>query len=242
MKKIIISFLLVSSLSFSVMMSPLIETIDNLKKRHLVFNVSNPTDKMVAATFKVKLLVDTNGKKEVREDTKKVIAFPSQFVLKPKESKKIRVRYLGSSIPDIEEVYRVIAHELDVKIEDETNKKTSKKNGKVTMRFTYEGLLFVHKPNASEKLSIERIEVLDNHSLKLLVKNNGNASIVPNQNFYNFTIVTKNGKEYKIPSNSLKNSIFKRVLAGKETTLILKDINLPKDKIATIRLEKKSSI
>jgi len=239
MKRVFLLLFIFSSFLFSITMYPLIETISNLKKRQIVFKVSNPTERTVAADFSIKFLVDTNGKKEKRIETQKVMAYPSQFVLKPKESKKIRVRYMGSVLPDVEEVYRIIAHELNIDVSDKMQKTTTNKvEGQIKMRFTYEGLLFVHKPKAKANLKIKTFEILDTNSIKLTINNIGQASIVPNYNFYNFIIIIDN-KEYLLTEKNLKDTKFKRILAGKENILILKNIKLPQGKLNTVRLEKK---
>jgi len=238
MKKFFVLLLISTSFLMAVVMSPMLEEIDSLKKRQLVFRVLNPTNRAVATTFYIKELIDTSGKREVRVDTKKVVAYPSQFVLKPKEEKRVRVRYMGSKLPDIEEVYRVVAHELNINVDDTLSTKNSKAlEGKIDMRITYEGLLLVHKPDAKPILRVESFNFIDRNSLKITLSNSGTASIVPNQNFYRYIIVS-NGKEYLIEDKILKKSIFKRVLAGKSSYVILKGVKNSL-KIDSIRLEKK---
>ena len=239
MKRIILFFLIFSTYLFSVTLSPLTQTLDSKKKKHLIFTVYNPTKEPVAVDFKIVQLLDTDNNKEQREETNKVKYYPSQFVLGATESKKVRVRYMGSSLPDVEEVYRVIAKELDIDVSDKKDEEAiTKVKASIKMRFTYAGLLFVHKTNAMENLKLEAFEVSPDKKITIHINNSGTASVVPNALHYNY-IVTVNGKEYKLLAEDLKGAEFRRILAGKTNTFYLKNIvNLPSGKIESIKIEK----
>ena len=239
MKKSILFFLILSTHLFSVTLSPLTQTLDNKKNKHLIFTVYNPNKEPVAIDFKIMQLLDTNNNKEQRAKTNKVTFYPAQFVLGATESKKIRVRYMESSLPKIEEVYRVIAKELDIDVSDTKEElQVSKVQAQLKMRFTYEGLLFIHKPNAMAVLKLDAFEVSANREITLHISNSGKASIVPNALHYNY-LITIGGKEYKLLDEDLKGAEFRRILAGNSNTFYLKNIvNLPKGKIESIRIEK----
>ena len=240
MQKIILIFILLNSWIFAVVMSPLTQTVDSRKKIHMTFMVGNPSKEPVAVDFSVLRLLDTNNNKERREPTNNVQVYPSQFVLKAKENKKVRLRYMGKKLPDIEEVYRVIAKELDIDVSDKISDIPEQKiKAQVKMRFTYEGLLFVKKPNSYPKLTVDSIEELSNRGIKIVIKNVGEASAVPNAQNYNF-IATVNKKPYLLTKEDLKGTEFRRVLAGSSNTFTLKNIsNLPTGEIESIKLEAK---
>ena len=239
MKKIILFFLLSTLYLFSITLSPLTQTLDSKKKKHLIFTVHNPTNEPVAVDFKVLQLLDTDNNKEQKVETNKVSYYPSQFVLGATESKKVRVRYMGSALPDVEEVYRVIAKELDIDVSDTKDEEVIQSvKANVKMRFTYAGLLFVHKPNAMEKLKLDAFEVSPSREVTIHLTNSGTASIVPNVLHYDY-IVTVGGKEYKLLAEDLKRAEIRRVLAGKTNTFYLRNIvNLPSGKIEAMRIEK----
>lgn len=242
MKKL---FLLVafSSFLFSITLVPLTQTLDSKKKKNIIFTVKNPTSEPVAVTFSIKKVTLTDDRKEKREDTNKVSYYPAQFVLKPKESQTIRIRYNGSKLPDIEEIYRIVAKELDVDVRDNIEKSSLEKvSASIKMRFSYEGLLFVHQPNAQAKLKLDSFaELHSNNSsrgISLTFSNSGTRSVLPHYSDYNF-FVTIGGKEYKLLEEDLKKAEFRRVLAGKTSTFPIKNIvNLPSGKIESVRLEK----
>ena len=242
-KKIILLFALSLQVVFAITLVPLTETLDSKKKKNLIFKVSNPTAKPVAVDISVLRVLDTDNNKEQREKTDKVSYYPSQFVLKPRETKNIRVKYMGSKLPDIEEVYRVIAKELDIDVSDKKEKiATGGVKAEIRMRFTYEGLLLVKQPTTEVKLAIESFKELESseteRGVSIQIKNSGTASDVPHDGVYNF-LVTIKGKEYLLKNKDMKDAEFRRVLAGKINTFYLKHIvNLPSGKIDSIRLEK----
>jgi len=238
MKNLIFTLLLTNSI-FAITMTPLYETMDSRKNIKTIFKIKNPTADPVAVEISVLKLIDTNGKKEQREATNMVKAYPTQLVLDPKETKSIRVRYMGSGLPQNEEVYRVIAKELDIDVSGKQEEKsTNKIKAHIKMRFSYEGLLFVHQPNSKVELFVESIQLLGN-ILNINIKNSGTASTVPNAKNYNFIVKVKN-KEYALTENDLKGTEFRRVLTGKTNTFQLKNItSVPVQQIESMRIETK---
>jgi P pilus assembly chaperone PapD len=241
MKKIFLLIIL-SNIIFAITLTPLTLTLDSKNKKHMIFTVNNPTSTGVAVTFNILQVLDTNNNKENRVKTDKVSWYPSQFVLSSKSSKSIRVRYMGSKLPEVEEIYRVIAKELDVAISDNKEKDDSIKEvkAKIKMRFSYEGLLFVHKADAIAKLSIDSFEARTNRDISITIVNRGNMSMLPSSRDFDY-LVTIKGKEYQLQEEDLKGAEFRRVLTGKTNTFHLKKIiNLPlTGKIESIRLKKK---
>jgi len=239
MQKFILFFLLLSTSLFSITLSPLTQAVDSKKNKHLIFTVHNPTKEPVAVDFKVLQLIDTDNNQEQRVETDKVTYYPSQFVLGANESKKVRLRYMGSSLPSTEEVYRVIAKELDIDVSDKKEEKsTARVKATVKMRFTYAGLLFVHKADAIAELKLDTFEVSPSREVTLHISNSGTASVVPNALHYNY-LVTIGKKEYKLLDEDLRGAEFRRILPNKTNTFYLKNIvNLPMGKIESIKMEK----
>jgi len=238
MKKTIVLLLLLN-IAYAITLTPLTETLDSKKKKYLIFKVKNPTAEPVAVDVSVLRVLSTDNNREKREPTDKISYYPSQFVLSPKDTKNIRIRYMGSKLPDIEEVYRVIAKELDIDVSDKKEDDSiSEVRAKIKMRFTYEGLLLVHNPTSKPELKITSFKELPNRELSISITNNGTASIVPMARNYNF-LVTIRGKEYLLQPEDLKGAEFRRALPRQTNTYYLKHIvNLPNGKIDSIRLER----
>jgi P pilus assembly chaperone PapD len=239
MRFIILISLLLSSL-YSITMTPLYATLESRKDRNIIFRVTNPTKEPVAVVMSVLELIDTNHNKEKRVETDKVSYYPSQFVLNPHETKNVRVRYMKKALPPKEEVFRIIAKELNIDLSDKMAKRLDNKiKAEVKMRFSYEGLLFVRQPDNKPKLSISKIKKSPNGVI-VEIYNSGEASAIPNGELYNYIVTTINHKVYTLTKDDLKGAEFRRVLHGKSNQFLLKNISsIPISNIQTIQLEKK---
>jgi len=237
--KIIFFITLFINLLFSITLTPFYVTIDNKKENNVIFTVSNATKEPVPVNISVLELVSNNDKKETRVATQKVKFYPEQFILNPKEIKNIRLRYQGSKLPESEEVFRVIAKELNINVSDEINNtKATTVNAKIITKFTYEALLFVRQPTAKEKLEVGLTKT--SQGLDLTITNSGTASVIPQFSAYNFIVTTTDNKEHTLVEDDLKGTNIKRVLAGKTNLFSLNNINsISLNKIKDIRLERK---
>ena len=239
MKKIVLVLSLMSMSLYAITMTPLMQTVDSKKSKHMIFTVNNPSKKPVVVDFSAMLLTATDNNKEKIEETKKVSIYPSLFAIPSGGTQKVRVRYMGSSLPEVEEVYRIVATELDKNLEDEVdNQGTVGVAAQIKIRFSYSGLLFVKKPNLQAKLEIVNFERVPSGGIKIAIKNSGKASDVPTISRYDFIVKIQN-KLYKLTADDLKKSEFRRVLAGKTNTFILKNAQIPEGKIESFILQRK---
>ena len=239
-KKYILLLLLLSSVVYGVTLFPMSADMVSKKSRKVLFTVSNPTKEPVAVEFSILRLLNTDNNKEKRVKTSNVTYYPSQFVLAPGKSRNIRVRYMKNSLPKSEEVYRVIASELDIDVSDRkanTLKKRIKAN--IKFRFTYEGLLFVSDGKAYPKLEISSFEQREG-VVDIVVQNSGTKSEILSSDNYNI-IATVNSKEYLLTKEDLQEAEFRRILPRKSNRYTLKYIkNLPHGMITNMRLELKN--
>jgi len=237
--KIIFFVTILINFLFSITLTPFYVTIDNKKENNVIFTVSNATKEPVPVNISVLELIANSNQKETRVKTQKIEFYPEQFILNPKEIKNIRLRYQGSKLPAKEEVFRVIAKELNINVSDETNNtKPTTVNAKIITKFTYEALLFVRQPTAKEKLEVGLNKT--SQGLDVTIKNSGTASVIPQFSAYDFIVTTIDNKEYKLLEDDLKGTKVKRVLAGKTNIFSLNNISsIPLNKIKNIRLERK---
>ena len=226
---------------FAITLTPLYDTMDDRRKLKTMFTVKNPSDKPVAVKFAVLRLVDTDNNKEERVASANVNYSPAQFVLDANSSKNVRVSYLKRTLPKVEEVYRVLAEELNVNVEDKEPSKVN--NGKIKaeiqMRFSYAGLLFVKDSSAKANIQIESFKNLSDGSIEIVIANSGTASALFNTAQYNLKATVK-GKEYILNEADLKSAEFRRILPYKSNRYTLKHIqSLPQGIISSIKIEKK---
>lgn len=222
-------------------MTPMYSTMDSRKNLQTMFTIKNPTDKPVAVDFSVLQLIDTDNNKEQRIKSSKVAFYPSQFVLDSNSTKNVRVRYMKKTLPEQEEVYRVIAQELNVDVEDRDveNTKDEGIQAKIKMRYSYEALLFVKNRKVTAQLKIASFNVPSANDITITIENMGGASTIFNTTEYNL-IVSINNKDYILKNDDLKNAEFRRILAQKSNTYHLQYVkSLPSGTISSIRIEKK---
>lgn len=222
-------------LSYGVTLEPIYSTIDSKRSKNITYSLSNPTKDPIAVQIFVFQLVDTTHKKEYRIKTDKVSFYPTQVIINPLEEKKLRIRYNVSSLPDKEEVYRIIAKEIDVDVSDKIHTKTNKIKMHIKMRFSYEGLLFVHRKDAQAVLSTKLVKHTK-HGLVFSVHNSGTKSIFPSTRTCDFVV----NKIRKLNKKDLKKSMFKRILPGQTQQFSIKHIrSIAAKKIQTIDLKVK---
>ncbi len=238
MKFIILLVLSLSSLH-SITMTPLYATLESRNDKHIIFRVTNPTKEPVAVVISVLELVDTDNNREERIETDKVSYYPSQFVLNPQETKNVRIRYMRKALPPQEEVFRVVAQELNIDLSDKMVQRLDKKiKAEVKMRFSYEGLLFVKQPDNKPNLYISAFHK-QREGVEIEVTNSGEASAIPNIELYDFIVTTKD-REQKLTIDDVKGAEFRRVLHGRTNNFLLKRISsVSVNAIKKIRLEEK---
>jgi len=240
MRIIFLTALLINVI-FAISLTPMYHTIDNRKQLKTFFTVKNPTNKPVAVKFSILQLVDTDNNKEKRIPAPNINYYPSQFVLDANSSKNVRVSYLKRTLPKVEEVYRVLADELNVDVEDRKVETTTdgKIKAEIKMRFSYAGLLFVKDSSAKANLKVQNFKSLPNGNVEITIFNSGTASALFNTTQYNLK-ATVNGKDYILNNDDLKNAEFRRILPNKSNRYILKNIkSLPTGKISSMRIETK---
>lgn len=149
------------------------------------YTVSNTGENKIPVQVSIVAREPDESGKEVYAETEAVSdmfrIFPAQLVLNPKETRTVRVTYVGTPKLKNEMAFRVIAEELPVDMSDP--KKVYKKAvANVTIAVKYVGSLYVTPPGAKPNLQLEvtpvanKPEVKDaKQELKLTITNSGTA-------------------------------------------------------------------
>src|SRR5262249_19477674 len=105
---------------------------------------------------------------ETNTATKDLVIYPSHYILKPNESRKVRISARTKEFPALEKPYRVTIKELPVSFREQGAEQG------VYMAISYKTACYLlpQKPTARLKLSQAKIE---NNKLSLFVTNEGNA-------------------------------------------------------------------
>jgi fimbrial chaperone protein len=116
-----------------------------------LFKVENNTNQPASVQIRITTRdIDVDGGEKNVDDEKDFMIYPAQLVLKPHQSRSVRVQWVGD--PDLKEEksYRIIAEQLPINL-DRNQPKTS------TVRFlvSYHGALFVTPPGLSSNVTLD---------------------------------------------------------------------------------------
>ncbi len=188
------------------------------------FTVTNSENSKLAVEVNiVNREPDINGK-EVYKESDKIDelfrVYPNNLVLGPKESRTVRVTYIGNQQVKTELAFRIIAEELPIDLDD-PNKAYTKPVAKITLSTKYIGSLYVTPPAAKPQINIDakKSETASN-DLILDVSNAGSA----HQIYKNPTvkILSKvNGKEITLQGDDVKPLMSQNILAGFSRRFVL---------------------
>lgn len=198
-----------ATISFSV------TNLDTTKIPVQISIVSREPDIMGKETYKV-------TPEAAKEIAKKFNIYPPQLVLNPKETRTIRVSWIGESSSPVEIPFRIIAEELPIDLE---NPQKVYKNAvaKIAISTRYIGSLYITPPGAKPKLKVEAFPAKENKdNLVLQIENEGTAhQVIKNPKLTLSLTATKEAKPLLISGNDLKDLFNQNILAKKSRMFIL---------------------
>jgi len=183
--------------SFALSVYPLTNDFDigqNLSKTYDVRNDSK--DRMVALEISIENRTHKNGKEENTESLKDFKIFPQSLLLKPNQSKSVRITYIGSKDLDKTKAYRIIFTEKPVKDQNYS------KDFKTLMQFRTSAFVSPKNSKSSIKLIQSKIE---KDKIYLKFKNDANRY----QSFQDISLNLIDGKnKEKITAREEKSLMF----------------------------------
>jgi fimbrial chaperone protein len=182
------------------------------------FRLENETDQPIAVQVSmVHRQVDIDGKETLPEADDDFVVFPPQLVLAPRESRTVRVQWIGNPKPDRELPYRIIAEQLPVELEQNTG------GGRVRLLVRYEGSIYVVPSNVAPKpeiKSVERVKRPDGSAgMAVSVQNSGSAHALLNN--LQLTLTGADGKAVQLDTAQLEGMAGENVLPGATRKFVL---------------------
>lgn len=120
-----------------------------------VFKVSNSDTENVAIKITIRpRRLEPDGTEVQGELSDLFLIYPKQIILKPGESRSIRVKWLGDPEPDTELPFRIIAAQVPVSFSDTIQTE----GGQITLTYRYEGNIYIVPPGAKPKIGIKSMK------------------------------------------------------------------------------------
>lgn len=189
------------------------------------FNVSNPGDTKIPVQITVVNREPDEGGKEVYTDTtgieEQFRVFPAQLVMNPKETRAVRVSYIGSPKIKSELAFRIIAEELPVDVSDP--KKVYKKAvANVNIAIKYVGSLYVTPTGAKSDLVLNA-EPVDKAAAEPEAKGKDKRKPAAAPAKALVLVVTNKGTSHEV----LRKPVLKLMSLVDNTELLLQGAELP---------------
>lgn len=118
-----------------------------------LFRVTNTQKKSIAVQISALTRdIDINGKETTQKADSHFVIYPPQMILAPNESRSVRVQWVGDTNIAEEKLYRLVAEELPVKLDD-------KQDGNVlNMLIRYEAALYITPEKVAEDVQVDSVK------------------------------------------------------------------------------------
>lgn len=209
-------FLLLLSLPFLLAfnfspMSQVMNLGEGKKSAQFILENGSKANMAVEITVKTRKMDDFGV--ETYEDTKELSVFPPQVIIPPNEKRTIRVMYNGPMDIETEKSYRVIAEQLEVKVDPKIKDQPG-----IQVLMQYVAALYATPKDAKSKIRLVSYQSTKDE-LTLVVANDGNRHQLLNNSSLKFTYPGGKG-EFK--SGELKGMEGENVLAGRQRVFRIK--------------------
>lgn len=179
-----------------------------------VFRVENNADESAAVEISVTTWsIAADGSENNAPAENDFIVFPAQMVLKPHESRAVRVQYVGAA-PSQEKAYRVIAEQLPVSLQD-----TPDAGSYVKFMLKFRAALYVTPKDAAPRVRVVSAAAQSGGVLRLELANEGAAHAVMQKS--RLDVVFDGGRSLSLDAAGLKGLEGENMHAGATRVFLL---------------------
>lgn len=227
----VISFCLLTSPAAALKISPFKTSLDaEAATPTEVFHVENNADESAAVEVSVTTWsIAADGTESNAPAENDFVVFPAQMVLKPHESRAVRVQYVGSAAKQ-EKAYRVIAEQLPVGLQD-----TPDAGSYVKFMLKFRAALYITPRDATPRVRVASAAVQSNGMLRLELVNEGAAHAVMQKS--RLDVSFDGGRKLSLDANALKGLEGENMHAGATRVFLLPlPAGHPREEIADSKL------
>lgn len=223
---LIVSSLILAQPAFAAFdFSPIIATLaPSGQGASISFTVTNTDTVKIPVQVSIVAREPNIKGEEVYKESEKIDEmfriFPNQLVLNPKESRTIRVTWIGNPKTSVEIPFRIIAEELPVDVDD-PNKVYTKAVAKIGLSTRYIGSLYV-TPNGVKPEVLVEAKKAEGKSTDLVIDitNKGGAHQVLKQPVIKLQSIS-GGKEVVLTGEEVSKMVNQNILPGRQRQFTL---------------------
>ncbi len=183
-----------------------------------IFRVDNNSSEPAAVQVSVQTWdVFSDGSEQNADAESDFIVFPAQFVLKPHESRAVRVQWLGQVQPDAEKPYRLVAEQLPVALDG-----TPGAGSAVRFMLRFKVALYVSSGDVKSNVGVTGVAPASDKKLLLTLANKGTGHALLRNPVLRLKLA--DGLEEKLAGAALKPLEGENIHAGRERIF---EIHLP---------------
>lgn len=136
-----------------------------------VFYIENNSDEPAAVQVSVQKWDMLPDGTEVNADAEDAFTvFPAQVVLKAHERRAVRVQWLGDTMPETEQAFRIVAEQIPITLKD-----TPASGSGLRFLLRFKAALYIGPPRATHEVSVEKIEPVGSGTLRVTLVNKGSG-------------------------------------------------------------------
>lgn len=216
----LVAALLSSFAAHSFQFSPIYATLKPKgREKSFTFAAANPnTEKAAVQITMYNRVEDIDGNEKNTPADDKFNIYPQQFVLKPKEVKRVRVTWLGEESPTQELAFRLEAAQLPV--EDLNDSKKKAQGGQIKILMKYVASVYVEPDGVDSDIQVKSAEIVPQgkgHRLHLVFENKGMKHRLLDEPKLKITFTAKGEeKTIELETKQLEALKEKNVLPGQE--------------------------
>ena len=175
------------------------------------FQVENDSDETIAVQISmVSRTISEEGKETTVEADNDFSVYPPQFLIRPRQTQTVRVKWLGDSTPKQELSYRMVAEQLPVNVSKE-----KQEGHRINLLLRYIASIYIAPKGVAPKITLATPEpaLLTNGvpGLALIFENRGTKHAVLRDLSVKLSAA---GQTFKVPMTALEGIAGANLLAG----------------------------
>lgn len=214
---------LISSKIYAFKLTPMTNSLVlDGRAKNTIFNIVNEGDKPIAIQIHLNnRVMDEWGKETNSEAGEEFAIYPPQLIVKPNETRAVKVTYIDKDVVTMERAYRFVAEQLPI---DMARKDKEKLSTNIKILLKYRAAFYLTPKDGKAEITLENASpMVDKGTIEVSLLNKGNIHYL----FKKYQLEIKDGeKKVLMEKDNLPGMWGENILAGKKRRFKIK---LPKE-------------